>query len=59
MVRAEAVDVVRRDVCGVRVVPEVLGWHPNLPDFIAMRYLFVELLLRINQHGYAIHRWTW
>ena len=32
---------------------------PTFPDFIAMRYLFVELLLRINQHGYAIHRWTW
>ena len=58
MVRAEAVDVVRCDVCGVREVPEVLGWHPDLPDFAAVRYLFVELLLRIHQHGYAIHRGT-
>ena len=58
MVRIEAVDAVRGDVCGVREIPEVLRRHPDLPDFAAVRHLFVELLLRVHQHGYAIHRGT-
>ena len=32
---------------------------PDLPDFAAVRYLPVELLLRIDQHGYAVHRRAW
>ena len=59
VVRAETVDAVRRDVRGVREVPEVLGWHSDLPDFIAVRHLPVELLLGIDQHGHAVHRRTW
>lgn len=43
MVRAETADAVRRDVRGVREVPEVLGWHSDFPDFIAVRHLPVEL----------------
>ena len=56
MVRAETVDVVLCNVRGVREVPEVLGWHSDFPDFVAMRQLPVELLLRIDQHGHARHR---
>lgn len=59
MVRAETADAVRRDVRGVREVPEVLGWHSDFPDFIAVRHLPVEFLLRIDQHGNARHRRSW
>ena len=59
VVRADTVDAVRRVVRGVRVVPVVLGWHSDLPDFIAVRHLPVELLLGIDQHGHAVHRRTW
>ena len=55
MVRIEATYAVRCDVRSVREVLEVLRWHSDLPDFIAVRYLLVELLLRIHQHGYAVY----
>ena len=32
---------------------------PTFPDFVAVRHLPVELLLRVDQHGYAIHRRSW
>ena len=57
MVRIEATYAVRRDVRGVREVLEVLRRHPDLPDFVAVWYLLVELLLRIHQHGYAVYCW--
>ena len=56
VVRAETADAVRRDVRGVREVPEVLGWHSDFPDFIAVWHVPVELLLRVDQHGHARHR---
>ena len=44
MVGAEAADVVRGDVHGVRPIPEVLRRYTELRHLAVMRYLPVELL---------------
>lgn len=59
VVGAQTVDAVRRHVCGVRTVPQVHRRYAHIPHLTAVRYLPVELLHRVNQHGHACHCGSW